>query len=113
MSESLRKNYEFQNVYQKGKSYANKYLVMYVVRNMLDENRVGISVSKKVGNSVVRHRITRLVRESMRLNDCMFNSGLDIVIIARAGAKGRSYQEIDSAVLHLAKLHRILKETIE
>ena len=99
MSESLKKNYEFQNVYQNGKSYANKYLVMYVLKNASEENRVGISVSRKVGNSVIRHRITRLIRESMRLNDCMFNSGLDIVIIARAGARGKGYREISSAVM--------------
>ena len=113
MSESLKKNYEFQNVYQNGKSYANKYLVMYVWKNSLEKNRVGISVSKKVGNSVIRHRITRLIRESMRLNDCMFNSGLDIVIIARAGARGKGYREISSAVMHLAGLHHIVKEMIE
>lgn len=112
MSESLKKYYEFQNVYQRGKSYANKYLVMYILENTLEKNRVGISVSKKVGNSVVRHRITRLIRESMRLNSGMFNSGLDIVIIARAGAKDRDYSEINSAVLHLGRLHRIIKEMI-
>ncbi len=113
MFESLKKNYEFQNVYRNGKSYANKYLVMYVAENAHAENRVGISVSKKVGNSVVRHRIKRLVRESIRLNDSMFNSGLDIVIVARAGAKEKNYQEIACAVLHLAKLHHILRETVE
>ena len=113
MSQSLKKNYEFQNVYQNGKSYANKYLVMYVLKNASEENRVGISVSRKVGNSVIRHRITRLIRESMRLNDCMFNSGLDIVIIARAGARGKGYREISSAVMHLAGLHHIVKEMIE
>ena len=113
MSESLKKNYEFQNVYQNGKSYANKYLVMYVLKNASEENRVGISVSRKVGNSVIRHRITRLIRESMRLNDCMFNSGLDIVIIARAGARGKGYREISSAVMHLAGLHHIVKEMFE
>ena len=113
MSESLKKNYEFQNVYQNGKSYANKYLVMYVLKNASEKNRVGISVSRKVGNSVIRHRITRLIRESMRLNDCMFNSGLDIVIIARAGARGKGYRQISSAVMHLAGLHHIVKEMIE
>ena len=86
---------------------------MYVLKNASEENRVGISVSRKVGNSVIRHRITRLIRESMRLNDCMFNSGLDIVIIARAGARGKGYREISSAVMHLAGLHHIVKEMIE
>ena len=53
-SESLKKNRDFQNVYKKGKSYANRYLVMYVLKNDTERNRLGISVSKKVGNSVIR-----------------------------------------------------------
>ena len=108
-SESLKKNSDFKNVYTRGKSYANKYLVMYVLENNLGKNRIGISVSKKVGNSVVRHRITRLVRESYRLHENIFNSGLDIVIAARKGASTVKYAEIESALLHLAKLHHIIK----
>ena len=108
-SESLKKNYDFQQVYRKGKSYANKYLVMYVLENNMDKNRLGISVSKKVGNSVVRHRITRLIRESYRLHENIFNSGLDIVVIARNNASSASYWKIESALLHLAKLHQIIK----
>lgn len=108
-SESLKRNYDFRKVYKTGKSYANKYLVMYVVENNYDRNRLGISVSKKVGNSVVRHRITRLIRESYRLHENIFNSGLDIVVIARNSASSVSYGEIESALLHLAKLHHIIK----
>ena len=85
-SESLKKNQDFQSVYRKGRSYANKLLVMYVLENNMERNRLGISVSKKVGNSVVRHHVTRLVRESYRLQENIFNSGLDIVVIARANA---------------------------
>ena len=107
-SESLKKNYDFQQVYRKGKSFANKYLVMYVLENNIDKNRLGISVSKKVGNSVVRHRITRLIRESYRLHENIFNSGLDIVVIARNSASRITYAETESALLHLAKLHHIL-----
>ena len=72
-SESLKKNHQFQFVYKNGKSYANKYLVMYVKENGTDRNRIGISVSKKVGNSVVRHRVTRLVRESYRLHEAVLH----------------------------------------
>ena len=108
-SESLKKNYDFQQVYRKGKSYANKYLVMYVLENNMDKNRLGISVSKKVGNSVVRHRITRLIRESYRLHENIFNSGLDIVVVARKSAAFVGYEEIESALLHLAKMHHIIK----
>lgn len=108
-SESLKKNHQFQFVYKYGKSYANKYLVMYVKENGMDKNRIGISVSRKVGNSVVRHRVTRLVRESYRLHEAVFNSGLDIVIVARRSAASVGYEEIESALLHLGKLHHIIK----
>lgn len=108
--DSLKKNRDFQNVYRNGKSKANKYLVMYVLENQLDSNRLGISVSKKVGNSVIRHHLTRLIRESYRLNKEMFNSGLDIVVIARESAKDKKYKEIESALLHLGKINGILNE---
>ena len=108
--ESLKKNKDFTKVCRKGKSKANKYLVMYYLENNLTYNRVGISVSKKVGNSVVRHRLTRLIRESYRLNSEMFNSGLDIVVIARENAKGRTFKEIQSALMHLGSINKILKK---
>ena len=109
-SESLKKNKDFQNVYKKGRSYANRYLVMYTLGNETDGNRLGISVSKKVGNSVVRHRLTRLVRESYRLHEDMFNSGLDIVVVVRTTAREIGYREVESALLHLASLHRIINQ---
>ena len=108
-SESLKKNRDFVYVYQNGKSYVNKYLVMYVLENNKSINRLGISASKKIGNSVVRHRFSRLVRESYRLHENIFNSGLDIVVVARKSAASASYAEIESALLHLAKIHHILK----
>ena len=109
-SETLKKHSDLQTVYKQGKSCANRYLVLYVKENGLAKNRLGISVSKKVGNSVIRHRITRLVRESYRLQEDMFNSGLDMVVIARVNAKGRSFEEINSAFLHLGKLQGVLKK---
>lgn len=106
-SESMKKNQDFQIIYKHGKSYANKLLVMYVLKNNLNKNRFGISVSKKVGNSIVRHRLTRLIRESYRLNEQLFLNGLDMVVIARPGAKGKSYKEIEKALLHLGKIHHV------
>ena len=106
--ESLKKNRDFQNVYKKGRSYANRLLVMYVLENQTDCNRIGISVSKKVGNSVIRHHLTRLIRESYRLHEDMFNNGLDIVVVARVSAKSASYREVESALLHLGRLHKII-----
>ena len=97
-SESLKKNRDFQTVYKCGKSAANRYLIMYVYPNHTERNRLGISVSKKVGNSVVRHRLARLIK---------FHSGYDMVVIARPVAKDKNYFEIESALLHLGKVHKI------
>ena len=112
MSESVNKKIDFSKVYKCGKSYANRYLVMYILKNELTYNRLGMSVSKRVGNSVIRHRITRLIRESFRLNDEALKKGYDIVVVARAGAKGRNYSEISSAFMHLSGLHNIKEEMI-
>ncbi len=109
-TQSLRKNREFQEVYKKGVSFANRYFVMYVLENNQEVNRLGISVSKRTGNSVVRHRVKRLVKESYRLHEDIFNSGLNIVIVARASAASVNYKKAESAVLHLGKLHDIMKK---
>ena len=107
---SLRKNWEFQSVYRNGKSKANRCFVMIIKKNDASSNRIGISVSKKVGNSIVRHRLTRLIRESYRLQEERFRCGLDIIVIARIGAKGKDYKDIVGAMLHLAHLHKIIDE---
>ena len=112
-SDSLKKNKDFQVVYRNGKSYANKYLVMYILKNDMDQNRIGISVSKKVGNSVVRHRMTRLIRESYRLQESTFQRGLDIVVVCRASAKDKNYKDMESALIHLGKLHNIIDDSME
>lgn len=109
-AQSLKSNLDFQSVYGNGKSFVNKYLVMYILKNNKDINRIGISVSKKVGNSVIRHSLTRLIRESYRLNEIKIKKGYDIVIVARVSAKGKNYREIESALLHLAGLHHILED---
>lgn len=108
-SESLKKNKDFQIVYHAGKSYANKYLVMYIKKNSICRNRLGISVSKKVGNSVVRHRLTRLVRESYRLQEEKFLCGYDIIVVVRVNARNSTFADMSSALIHLGKLHKIYK----
>ena len=101
-AESLKKNRDFQLVYKTGTSYARE--------NQLGKNRIGISVSKKVGNSVVRHRLCRLVRESYRLHEDVFRRGFDIVVVARVSAKERTFREIESAFLHLGRLHHLVEK---
>ena len=98
MFEKLGKNPEFQKVYKQGRSKANKYLVMYVKTGESGPSRYGFSVSKKVGNSVVRHHITRLLRESVRKNDALVKD-----------VKNKNFKEVDGAVFHLLKIHGILK----
>ena len=109
-SESLKKNKDFQQVYRHGTSKANRYLVMYVLENQYMKNRLGISVSKKVGNSIVRHRVTRVIREVMRLHWKEIKSGYDIVIVARPSAKESDYGKFESAIFHLLNLHHLLLE---
>jgi len=104
-TQSLKKNFQFRFVYNKGKSLANRFLVMYVVKNRkyTDTNRLGISVSKKVGKSVVRSRVTRLIRESYRLSEERILPGYDIVVIARVSAANATYHEIEKSLLSLLK----------
>lgn len=109
---SLRSNADFQRVYKNGKSYANKTLVMYVYVNNLDYNRIGISVSKKNGNSVVRHTFARKLREIFRLNK-IEKKGLDIIVVVRVGADVGDYHKLESAYLHLLKSHRLDRENVE
>ena len=108
-TEKLHDSAQFTDVYKNGRSKANKYLIMYIKENDTEKNRFGISVSKKVGNSVVRHRIKRLLKESYRLHEGMFNNGLDIAVVVRGGASDISYREMESALLHLCRLQRIMK----
>ena len=84
---------------------------MYVMESGEDGNRIGISVSKKVGNSIVRHHITRLLREIFRLNNSRIKTGLNIIVVARVAAKKSDYKDLEGAYLHLCGLHHILKES--
>lgn len=109
-TDGLKKNADFGRVYKKGKSGANRTLVLYILDNGTDRNRLGISVSKKVGNSVVRHRVKRLIKESYRLNEGRFLTGYDLVYIARVSSNDKSYREIEKSLLHVSRKMKILGE---
>lgn len=100
---TLKKNWEFKRVYTHGRSFGNKFLVLYVRKNGEDNNKIGISVSKKVGNSVIRSRVTRLIRESYRLNEEKILIGYDYVFVAKSTCNGATFKEIESAMKHLYK----------
>ena len=104
---SMKSNEEFQHCYKKGKSYANAYFVMLIVENGLDYSRLGISCSKKVGNSVVRHGISRKLREIFRLHK-EIELGKDIILVVRQSAKDKSYFDFEKAYLELCSRHHIL-----
>ena len=105
---SLKSSFDFKAVYKTHNSLADKYLVMYVLENGLQKNRVGISASKKVGNSVVRHTLTRRVREAYRLQEESFRTGYDIVFVVRAAAAGCRQSDIEYSVHRLADRNRVL-----
>ncbi len=106
----LKKNFEFKIIYRRGKSFANDLLVMYILKNKKNRdkdlnfyNKLGVSVSKKVGNSVVRSRSKRLISESFRLNDEFVTKGYDFIFIARNPIDGKNYSDVEKAMKNLIK----------
>jgi len=110
-SKSLKLNHLFRRLYQKGKSAANKYLVIYCRRNGSPENRIGYTVSSKLGHAVVRNRVRRRLREIYRLHESQFRPGWDLVVVARSRAVDAPYKKLEGAYLSLAaKLDLLRKE---
>ncbi|MEG1790197.1 MAG: ribonuclease P protein component [Oscillospiraceae bacterium] len=94
-TDSLKKNYEFRRLYQRGKSFARPCLVVYFRRNGSTENRLGITVSNKVGNAVTRNHVRRRLREIYRLSEAQLKRGLDIVIVARIRGANADYAVLE------------------
>ena len=106
----LKKNLEFRFIYRRGKSFANSLLVLYIFKNKMNKdnegnlyNKVGISVSKKVGNSVIRSRSKRLIYENYRFKDEYLNKGYDFVFVARTKLKDKNFNEVENAMDNLLK----------
>lgn len=106
-TESLKKNFQFRFVYHRGRSIANRHLVLYFIKNGTQGNRLGISVSKKVGKSVVRSHVTRLIRESYRSMEEEMKLGYDLVVIARVSCADVSYHEVCRSLRHLLKKQQL------
>jgi len=100
---SLTKNHEFRRLYKKGKNAASKYVVVYSCRNGKAENRLGITVSTKLGGAVQRNRIRRRLKEIYRLNEQALRIGYDLVLVARMRSRYAGWSELESSVLSLFK----------
>jgi len=109
-TESLKKNYEFSRIYKKGKFYVGKFLVLYVLPNRSSENRIGITVSKKIGKSVKRNRIRRLIRENFRLYQEFVSNGYDYVFVSRHTDVIPSYLDIKKEMKFLFKKLKIFNQ---
>lgn len=110
-AKGLKKDSDFRQVYKKGKSFANRLLVIYVFKNNLNINRVGFSISKKVGKSTVRNRVRRLIKENFRLlstNNNDIKVGYDIVFISRVAAKDSDFESIKKSMMNLLKKSNLI-----
>jgi len=106
----LRKDADFDNIYKRGKSVGDKYVVVFYIKNHRDINRTCFLASKKVGNSVRRNRARRLLRESYRLFKDRLPVGYDVIIIARNTITGRKFQEVDKSIRRAFTRAGLLKD---
>jgi ribonuclease P protein component len=106
---SLKLNHIFQRLYR-SRGQANGLLVLYARPNRTEGNRVGITVSKKLGKAHIRNRVRRRLREVYRLNEDRFQPGWDIVVVARSAAIGADFEKLTQSYLALAAKAGILKE---
>ena len=109
-SSSLKENSLFRRLYAKGKSAAGSCLVVYCRKNGTGTNRVGYTVSKKLGGAVVRNRIRRRLREIYRTHEEEFLPGRDIVVVARSRAAAASYRQLERSMLTLSARLGLLRE---
>ena len=106
-SSSLKLNHIFQRLYHTS-GHANGYLVLYARKNRTAANRVGITVSKKLGKANVRNRVRRRLREVYRLNEAQFQPGWDIVVVARSKAIAAPFEKLTESYLSAAAKAGIL-----
>lgn len=111
-TQSLKKKWQFSRLYRKGNYFAGKYLVLYIIKNQKNINRLGITVSKKVGKSVKRNRIRRLIKENYRKYEFYIVKGHDIVFVARSYETMPDFYSIKKEMLFLFKKAGIYSKEI-
>ena len=102
-SRILKKKKDFPAVYSRGKSYANRFLVLYVFRSNGFQGKVGFAAGKKLGNAVKRNRIKRLLRESYRMHQSEIEEGVSLLLVGRKAALAVKCQELEKAFLALGR----------
>ena len=107
---TLKKNSEFRRLYAKGKSAATPYLVLYCRKNRTDRNRVGFTVSTRLGRAVVRNRVRRRLREIVRLSAPAMRTGYDLVVVARIRCVDAEYRKMERAFLSACGQLGLLRE---
>lgn len=109
----IKRNSDFQTIYKNGKSVANRQFVVYTYKNKdLKHFRLGISVSKKLGNAVTRNRIKRAIRENFKVHKQNIIAK-DIIVIARQPAKDMNTLEIQSSLEHVLKIAKVFNKKIK
>lgn len=104
---ALKENHEFRRLYHRGASSATAHLVLYCRKNRLGKNRLGLTVSAKLGGAVQRNRVKRLLREAYRLHEDAFGTGVDLVLVARGRAVGATYHEIEKSLLRALRENKL------
>ena len=107
---TLKENHEFRRLYQKGASAVSGCMVVYCRKNKLGHNRLGITVSVKLGHAVVRNRARRRLREVYRLNGGALKQGYDIILVARTRTVKVSWQELNDTFVKLCRKLELLED---
>lgn len=107
----LKSSKEFRYAFKNGRSRANDFVILYIYHNnkLIDKSRIGFSVSKKIGNAVVRNRIKRVMREVIRLNYHRIKKGNDLIFIAREKIKGNSYKSVENSMISILDRNKLLR----
>ena len=109
---TLKQNYEFRRLYQKGASSAGSCMVLYCRKNKLGHNRLGLTSSVKLGHAVVRNRARRRLREVYRLNAGRLRTGWDIILVARSRTVAASWKELNDTFLRLCRKLDLLEDEL-